>query len=158
MEPIQSINMGLANQTPSARPIMASVQAGTAAAGASTLPAVNGGTNTTSITQVHQSVSQLLSTIGGGAEQDQLLRTLIMLMIILSLLTGSQGKEETGARSLRQLGSQGGNPSLYVGIFSSSTTITIQQTTTIISPDVMGAFGSSGGADQASGGRVDTTV
>lgn len=109
--------------------------AGAAQAGAtSQTTAASVLTGSQSITNVFAAVSTMMQSIGGGVENDRLMRMLIALMIILSLLQEQQeAQSQSGGNELAQLGNGAKSSSSYIGIFSSSTTIIFQQTTTEVS-------------------------
>lgn len=109
--------------------------AGTAQAGATSQTSAAGVlTGSQSITNVFAAVSTMMQSIGGGVENDRMMRMLIALMLILSLLQNQQeSQSQSGGNELALLGTVANRSSSYIGIFSSSTTITFQQTTTEIS-------------------------
>ena len=91
-------------------------------------------TGSQSITNVFAAVSTMMQSIGGGVENDRMMRMLIALMIILSLLQNQQEAQgRSGGNELAQLGNGANSSSSYIGIFTSSTTIIFQQTTTVVS-------------------------
>ena len=91
-------------------------------------------TGSQSITNVCAAVSTMMQSIGGGVENDRMMRMLIALMLILSLLQNQQeSQSQSGGNELALLGNGTNSRSSYIGIFSSSTTITFQQTTTQVS-------------------------
>ena len=105
--------------------------------------------------RVPSAVAQLLQSIGGGIENDKLLKLLIAALILLALLEQQQEDLASAGKALAQLGARSGDQSQFIGIFSSSTTISIQQTTTTVmfgtgasdalNTDDRGAFPESGG-------------
>lgn len=87
-----------------------------------------------SISNVFAAVSTMMQSIGGGVENDRMMRMLIALMIILSLLQDQQeSQSQSGGNQLAQLGNGASSRSTYIGIFSSSTTVIFQQTSTEVS-------------------------
>ena len=94
----------------------------------------------------------MLQSIGGGVENDRLLRLLIALMILMALFENQQERQLAGAEALQTLGTNGGGGQ-SISIYSSSTSISIEQTqTTIIWSDT---YGSNGGSQADPGGSLD---
>lgn len=77
--------------------------------------------------QINAQVAQLLSGIGGGGENRELLQLMIGLMILITLLQGAQQAQSTAA-AVKELSNLGAARTLGVGM--STTTFTIEQTTT----------------------------
>ncbi len=111
-----------------------------------------------SFTSVNTSVTQMLQSIGGGVENDQMLKMLIGLMILLSLLGSQQEEGEGGSQSqMGQMGMESSSQSQYVGIFASSTTVSMQQSsTTMISSSDAGMSMNNEGAP-AEGSNIDVS-
>ena len=111
------------------------------------------------MTNLQTAVTQLLQSGGGAAETDKLLRLLIVALILMSLLEQMEKGGGAAGQSLAKLGNGGGDRSQYVGIYTSSTTISIQQSTTSI---VMGSgidpSAAGGDAAQDTGGRLDASA
>ena len=82
-----------------------------------------------SVTMIHSQVNAMLSSLGGGLENNQMLRLLIALMILDALLTGQQGDGSSGGSALLgALGQLGSNQNeLAMQIESTSLTVEIQQ-------------------------------
>ncbi len=98
-------------------------------------------------------VTELLNSIGGGVQDDELLRLLIVLMVLMAMLENQQNQSAGGGDPLRALGGSNGETGQTISIYSSSTTISIQQTeTTIFLSDTYGA--TDGGLDE-SGSTLD---
>ena len=68
-------------------------------------------TSTTSLLQVQSSVQVMLQSIGGGVEDDQNLKMLIGLLILMALLQNPEQSESSFQRSLDALGQLGGGAS-----------------------------------------------
>ena len=97
-----------------------------------------------------------MQSIGGNSEADKLLQFLIAAMILMALLDSQQ---DSGEQTMNQLAGGAGDRSQYIGIFSSSTTISIQQTTTsIVAGTGAGAFDTGGNTPSGTGGELDMTV
>ena len=112
-----------------------------------------------SITNVFAAVSTMMQSIGGGVENNRLMRMLIALMIILSLLQGQQeAQSQTGGNELAQLGNGANRSFSYIGIFSSSTTIIFQQTTTEVSLSSYEQYAANQQVQTAPGSQVDLSA
>ena len=110
--------------------------------------------------RVPSAVAQLLHSIGGGIENDKLLKLLITALILLALLEQQQEDLAAAGRTLAQLGARTGDQSQFIGIFSSSTTISIQQTTSTV---VFGTGAEAlnigdGGASADTGGHLNLAI
>lgn len=151
MDPISAVSTGSANASSALRPASDRAVVGGQVGANQAI----GGSSMQAIGQVFSEVTDLLRSIGGGVENDKLLRMLVALMIIMALLDRGSGTGDSTQGAGAPLDAGGDGRSQYVGIFSSSTTISIQQTSTTV---VMGAgaegFDASDGGD-ASGGRLD---
>lgn len=75
-------------------------------------------------TQINAQVARLLQGIGGGAESNQLLQLMIGLMILITLLQGSQGQAPDPMKDLAGLS---GGRAAAAG--TTATSFTIEQTT-----------------------------
>ena len=167
MGPVSAVNVGSAGAGASLRPVSGNATSASAVSGtAGNVDALSAGQAglTEALRRVFTEVSNLLQSIGGGLENDAMLRNLIALLIILALLermgTGSQGVRGNG------LLEGGGGNSQYIGVFTSSTTISIQQSSTMVfMAEGMNAFGAGAGAGadggaggEDIGGRMDFSV
>jgi hypothetical protein len=103
---------------------------------------------TSAITQIHSAVSQLLQSVGGGVENDKMLRMLIALLILLALLDNSQPQTEGAQNALAQLGSRGNSQSQFLYAYQSSTTISMEYTTTTWVAGNLSSYGTGGGTEQ----------
>ncbi len=102
---------------------------------------------------VFAAVTELLNSIGGGVQDDELLRLLIVLMVLMAQLENQQNQLAGGGDPLGALGGGNGGTGQTISIYSSSTTISIQQTeTTIFLSDAYAA--TDGGLDE-SGSTLD---
>ena len=113
------------------------------------------------IMNVASAVSQLLQSIGGGLEDDKVLRMMIALIILLALLQDSQADVASTSDAFRGLGGgSSSSQSQYCGEFSSSTTIAVYHTSTTIA--VAGVDSLSAFSDveqvQTRGGEIDTSA
>lgn len=111
------------------------------------------------ITQIHAAVSQMLSRVGGGLQNDKMLQMLIGLIILLALLREMQGGGNSALGALAQLG-QGGSQTPSGVLLFSQTTIEIQQTTSNAAFGGDQPYASSGetGAAQSTGTTIDTVA
>ena len=116
--------------------------------------------NSLAILSVQNAVTQLLQSVGGGIENDKVLRTLLVALILLSLLAEQQNSEGATSPLLSQLGNRTSDQSQYIGIFTSSTTISIEQSTTtvVFTGSNVDASQTTGGEPQADSGRIDTVA
>ena len=83
------------------------------------------------ITQIHAAVAQMLQGIGGGLENDRVLQMLIALLVLLTLLREQADEAASLSQALSPLG-RGSGQGPVVAAYYSSTTITIEQTTTMV--------------------------
>ncbi len=112
-----------------------------------------------SISNVFAAVSTMMQSIGGSVENDRMMRMLIALMILLSLLQEQQeSQSQSGGNELAQLGNGANSRSSYIGIFSSSTTIIFQQTTTEVSLSSHEQYTAGEQILTAPGSQVDLSV
>ena len=158
MGPLSAVNIGLAGAGANVAPVSQSAPdagAAHAAVNGTDSLSLGGAGMALAAGRAFTEVSDLLRSIGGGLENDKLLRTMIALLIILALLErvneGGQGVKD----SLRD---GGGANSRYIGVFSTSTTISIEQSsTTVIMADGANAFGTEAGPE-AAGGLLDLSA
>jgi len=158
MGPISSVSLNPAGQNAGS---IGAANIGGAAQAGGTSPTTAAGvlSGSQSITNVFAAVSTMMQSIGGGVENDRLMRMLIALMIILSLLQGQQeAQSQTGGNGLAQLGSGVNGRSSYIGFFSSSTTIIFQQTTTQVSLSSYEQYAAGGQVQTAPGSQVDLSA
>lgn len=102
-------------------------------------------TGSASFSQITQQISQLLQSIGGGAENNQMLQMMLGLLILLTLLSNSQQPQDAISQ-LASAGLSGGSP---MSGFSSNASITFtKQSFSIQSapPQTYAPIGGSGGA------------
>jgi len=157
MGPISPINIGSAGSAyaPPSIPEGANYAAGVPVAGGLGLDAVQGGAMTSSVAQISAAVSELFKSIGGGVENDQMLRTLIVLLVLMALLEKPQANGTAASSALNQLGNGSGG-SQFLSVASSSTTIEIQQSsTTIVSANLDTLSSSSKSQVPPLGGQID---
>jgi len=100
----------------------------TPASGTSSTFGIGTDTSTTSLVQVQSSVQVLLQSIGGGIEDDQTLKMLIGLLILMALLQNPEQSASSFQRSLDALAQLGGGASGGGQVGSS---FEFQQTTSI---------------------------
>jgi len=104
-----------------------------ASRGGSVAPSASGQTGAAgSVMRIDMAVTQLLQSIGGGVENDKLLRLMIALLLLLTIL-GHQQEQQAQAQSVwggLSMGNSGSSSS--VELYSSTTTISIEQSYTSI--------------------------
>ena len=144
MGPISQVNIGAAGglagvaSAPSRPTDVLGMDAGRAAA----KPAPSSGAaNSDAIAALCSALSDPLQGVGGGLENDRVLRMMIALIILLALLQSTQGN-----------GASEGN--------SSSTTITLEQTTTTISLQSVESYSLASDSDTSGsrGDQIDLSV
>ena len=97
--------------------------------------------------------------VGSGMDGNQTLKTLFALMIILALLQDMEKNSASGQGALEQLGSGLNGRSQYIEMYSSTTSITIEQTTTTVAVGNVDALTASGGdASAGQGGSIDVAA
>ena len=106
-----------------------------------------------STVQFQDAVSGLLGSLGGGANDDRQLQLLIALLILIAILNSTQNNAGPTAGPLEQLeqlaaGTRG--QGVYAAMYTSSTTITIEQSTTTI----VGSLGAGADLDATHGGSA----
>ena len=157
MGPISGITGGAGYQPWNIQPSASTAADSLRAAGGAGVLGTGASGSTTSaqsVTEVYASVTQMLQSIGGGVEDDKLLRLLIALMILMALFENQQEQQRAGTEALQALGTNGGGGQ-SIGIYSSSTSISIEHTqTTIIWGDT---YGSNGGSQADPGGTLDVS-
>ena len=111
------------------------------------------------VTELQSAVTQLLQSAGGATQNDKLLRLLIVALILMSLLQQMEEDGDASRQTLGKLGSGSGDRAQFIGIYTSSTTISIQQTsTTLIMGSGFDALGATGDAAQGSNGQIDVSA
>ncbi len=90
--------------------------------------------STLNVTMVYSQVDAMLSNVGGGIQDNQLLRMVIALMIMQALLAEDGGNQQSGANALMDLlGLSGGSgQSGLIGLHSATNVIQIQQQSTVL--------------------------
>ena len=107
------------------------------------------------ISNVNLAVTQMLQDVGGGVENDKMLQLMIALLILMALLENMQ--QQQGGSG----GSSGGSGSSFntaqlMGMFLSSSSITIEQTTlTMSSVNITGTYGVTGNQLHTTGQQID---
>jgi len=105
------------------------------------------------VTNVGLAVSNMLQSIGGGVESDQMLKALIALMIIAALLQQTMEGGQSSNESLRALGN--GRGDAIQGITLNSSSVSIEYTSISINSTSLAQ--STGGFDNGGplGGELD---
>jgi len=89
-----------------------------------------------SLLTIQSSVSQLFQSIGGGLEQNEMLKALIALLLLSALLRSNNQEEQTGLQMLHELGSGQGSIGIQgqlVSFYSSSTSFVMESSVNSIS-------------------------
>lgn len=121
--------------------------------------AAAGASNASAIMNIFTAVSEMMQSIGGSVENDQMLRLLVATMILMALLDPAQKSAESAGKALEGLGQRSADQSQFVGIYYSSTTITIQQTaTSTYATDGAAAFAPPDPAVLTGGGQIDLSI
>jgi hypothetical protein len=161
MDPISPINIGGSRPLVGTGPTLDSSRTARPDTGlnATSLSSSRGASDPAAATQMASAITQLLQNIGGGLENDKMLRMLIGLIILMALLKEWFGGQESPQNALSQLGTGGDQPQCS-GAYSSSTTIMFEQTTTTIVMQSLDVYGAAADGNQAAskGGRLDVAV
>ena len=152
MGPITSVNVA-AGQGSAGSAQVGGASASNSAAGGTGRVSAQSSSASVGITRINAEVSQMLSGIGGGLQNDKMLQMLIGLIILLALLRAMQGGSDSALGALSQFG-QGGSQTHTGELLFSQTTIEIQQVTSNVALGGGEAYASS--AD--TGTTIDTTA
>lgn len=113
----------------------------------------------TATSQLQDAVSAFLGSLGGAVGDDQQLQMLMALLILIAILNSTQsnaGPTSGPLEQLEQLAAGTRGQGVYAAMYSSSTTITIEQsTTTIVSGLSAGANSDATQGGSELGGRID---
>ena len=107
MGPISGIGGGAQYQPCNIRPAAGTgAESSRAATGAGVLgPGTSGGVGSArGVVDVYTAVAELLQSVGGGVENDKVLRMLIMLMILLAIFQNQQDQVAERNNALQALG------------------------------------------------------
>ncbi|MCP4247938.1 MAG: hypothetical protein GY778_12895 [bacterium] len=113
------------------------------------------------VTMVYSQVDAMMSNIGGGIQDNKLLRMMIALMIMQALLAEDGGNQQAGANALMDLlGHSGGSQqSGMVGIRSATNVVQIQQQSAVLMTDQAAtAPTATEGDPDSSGNNVDLSA
>ena len=154
MEPIQPANVRTTGAYPTGTPNIVGgsnrTNSGSAAA-----PRPIGTTGASATDNIANAATQLLRAVGGGAENDQVLRALVTLLIVLALLNETLSATRSPASDLSSLSR--GVQSLAAG--GGSSAFMIQHTSvTMASTTIVGTFGAGDTAQPEAGGRLDVNA
>ncbi len=156
MNPVQPVSGGIggAQQVTSVQsPASAQPAAGMSSASSISATSVN-------ITMVHSQVDALLNSIGGGMENNKLLRMMIGLLIMQALLSNEQEQQQAAVTGLLDsLGMGAADRQSSVGIHSATNVVQIQQQSVTLSTSqaVVGSTGAEGDP-QDSGSQIDLSA
>ena len=133
MNPIQPVGDSAAGIT-TPRADRTAELAGTSQATATQASTAMEVSSTLNVTMVYSQVDAMLSNVGGGTQDNQLLRMVIALMIMQALLAEDGGSQQSGANALMDLlGLSGGSgQSGMIGLHSATNVIQIQQQSTVL--------------------------
>lgn len=130
---------------------------GTAQRGGGTEYVARANGSSQTITRISSSVTQLLQSVGGGLENDKLLRLLIALLVLMAMLDNLKEGGQRATSALPELGSRGYSGGGFIASYSSSvTTVSVQQTYATAMPSEYA--GASGGSSQGTGTELDTVA
>jgi len=111
--------------------------------------------STLNITLVNSQVDAMLGAIGGGVQDNKLLRMMIALLILQALLTNDSEQQQGAVASLLDsLGqADGGRRGGTIGLQSATSVVQIQQQSTVLATDqavvsLTGTGGESGGTGE----------
>jgi hypothetical protein len=138
------------------QPTLAGNSSGTAAdvGGAQVAPAGTSG-STSAMMDFVSEISKLLENLGGDIKNDNMLRMMIALVILMVLLQETQNQQQPASQSL----GRGGGADQFMYFEMSSTTISIEQTSiTAIGYTGADAYGSGGQVPQDQGGQIDLAI
>lgn len=124
-------------------------------------PTTAGGalTGSQSITNVFTAVASMMQSIGGGIENDKLLKLLLATLIIMALLEQQQEQmQAAGEGGLAQLGRGAGGQGGAFSLFASSTSITIEQSTMVFGLGGANTYGAQSQVLHAPGTGLDVSA
>ena len=110
-----------------------------------------------SVTAINSMVADLLQSVGGGVENDRMLRMMIVLLILLALMQNQQGNSDQTSAMLQALngGGNNGESIQMISLYSSSTTISIQHS---ITTTMTGGTSYTGGESQETPTQLDVVA
>ena len=102
-----------------------------ASRGSAAAPSASGRTGAAaSVTRIDTAVTQLLQSVGGGVENDKLLQLMIALLILLTMLGHQQEQQAESHNTWRGFGSGNTGTSSFAGLYSSTTSVSVEQSYT----------------------------
>ena len=110
--------------------------------------------DTVSLINLGNQISQLLQGIGGGVENNKTLLLLIGLLILLTLLEGSSKGGGSAAEALNGLGGAGSRGT-YINFEASTTSITIEHTSMTMPASAIETMAASEANGQSQGHKID---
>ena len=113
--------------------------------------------DTVSMVNLGNQISQLLQGIGGGMENNKMLQLMIGLLILLTLLEGSSKGGGSAADALSGLGGAAGRGN-YVSFEASTTSITIEHTSMTMTAAAIDTMADSQDTGQSQGQKIDFAV
>ncbi|HUU85429.1 MAG TPA: hypothetical protein VM243_18170 [Phycisphaerae bacterium] len=160
MEPIQPVDASVSgiHQTPASNNARPSSKAGAVSAGATNTATSVATISSTSATSIYSQVDTMLAAVGGGVQDNQLLRMIIGLLILQVLMGVDGGNQQAGgAAMLDSLGLAGGNRDAGVAGLRSATNIVQieQQSATLLTSQAVLAPTATDGDPDNPGSQVD---
>ena len=111
--------------------------------------------------RLQESLTALVDQLGLDARSEELLHLLIGLIILMALLNGTQnGAGSRGGQGSGTLPSSASGATQFISLVSNSTTISIEQTSTVITMGTTGNLNDTFNPSMTDsfGGRVDLTA
>jgi len=105
------------------------------------------------VTNVGMAVSNMLQSIGGGVENDQMLKALIALMIIAALLQETLDGGQSSHESLRSLGN--GRGDAMNGLAMNASFVSIEYTSISINSTTLSQTATGAETGGQLGGKID---
>ena len=105
--------------------------------------------------QIQTLLTDIFKALGSSLDNDQSMRMLMVLLMLVALLQGVQNNTSDTTQSLDRLNTPSGQQAYFASSYSETTTILIQysSTTTLI-----GGSGTTGDASNGTGGLIDVAI
>ncbi|MFQ5489350.1 MAG: hypothetical protein ACE5GE_01400 [Phycisphaerae bacterium] len=155
MNPIQPVDGNVQAQQPIQAPQAASASA------ASSSTTVASMSSSTSITMVNTQVDAMLESLGGGLQDNQMLKMVIALMILQAMLAKDGGSQQAAIDGLMNvLGAVGSRGSQAISIQSATNVVQIQQQSNVLmtSQAALAPEAAQGDPTDSSGENLDMTA
>ena len=105
--------------------------------------------------QIQTLLTDIFKALGSSLDNDQSMRMLMVLLMLVALLQGVQNNTAGATQSLEQLGAQSGQQGYFASSYSETTTIFIQQSSTTT---IYGGLSGTADANNGTGGRIDVAI